>query len=307
MQYQGSSCWQRHQLPTFRHFLVKRSYSSLLILLVMLVSTVHAAHSRRRVVTRQESPSYDREITTFNPKGRLEQVEYGMIAAERGSPIAVLKCNQTLWVALESSQHKIHRIDHNKFLLTAGLSGDGRLLAQRLRSECQDHILNNGEVATLKETAQMAAGYFHSLTRIGGVRPMGCHAIVVGVEGNNNDNHDNDLIVRIYQSDPGGGMEECPLCTAAGRGKDKLNKELFKLTRDLEAKDDDDTASVAQKLVQLFLQIQQQEGRGSKQGEPTIDLWRLAPKKGRRGNMLATVYTHVDKNADFKEIVDSDT
>ncbi|KAG7341441.1 proteasome endopeptidase complex subunit alpha [Nitzschia inconspicua] len=270
----------------------------------------YAAHSRRRVVTRSQTPSYDREITTFNPQGRLEQVEYGMIASERGSPVAVLKHddddNATLYLILENSLQKVYRVDDNKFLIATGLSGDGRLLANVLRSQCMQHVYDNGEVATLQEAASMLADVCHSLTRTGGVRPLGCQAIVVGVEEAYNDA--DRLVVRIFHTDPGGGMEECKHCVAAGRGKDKLYPDLIKLWEQQQEKKVD-SATVAQNLVNLMFRIQQQEGRlSSKKGDTNkLDLWTIRPQKGRRGNMRATVYTQVDKHVKLTDILYKET
>jgi hypothetical protein len=108
-----------------------------LFLVSFLIHSSRAAHPRQKVVvTRPDTtPSYGREVTTFNPQGRLEQVEYGMMASERGGCIGVLKCNITLYLLVEhpsstigwgTSNDKVQRIDDNKFLLTTGLVGDGR-------------------------------------------------------------------------------------------------------------------------------------------------------------------------------------
>lgn len=295
-----------------------------------MVVVVQAAHSRRRANTRQDSrqPTYDREITTFNPQGRLEQVEYGMVAADRGGPVAVLKHTQhnndsrrhdnSIYMMLEDSLQKVHRIDDNKFLITTGLSGDGRLLARLVRTMCQQHWLDYGEVATCREAVAMAAGECHAMTRTAGARPLGCHAILVGVEPAEDEEEGENtaeearLVVRIFQCDPGGGMEECQHCVAAGRGKEKLYQEMQKLVQEQQKNDkrevdDDDSAAVAQKLTNIMLRLQQQEGRSSNKDSAAVasklDLWRIQPEKGRRGNMLATVYTQVEKQVDWKGVL----
>jgi 20S proteasome alpha/beta subunit len=300
----------------------------ILSIFLFLLHSSQAAHSRRRVVvTRSDTSSfYDREITTFNPQGRLEQVEYGMMASQRGGSIGALKCNNTLYLLVErpfssstsssstwgTSIDKVHRIDDNKFLLTTGLVGDGRWLAQQLRISCQQHGIDFGEVATVQETAVMAADLYHSMTRMGGVRPLGCHAIIVGVDENISTNHpalveDNTnqplqhKVVRIFQSDPGGGMEECHQCVAAGQRKDNLYKELFKLSQQ-QIEKAEDSATVAQKLIQLMFRLQRQD-KGALTKHPDssmIDLWTIQPKHGRRGDMLATVYTNIDKQVNIK-------
>eukprot|EP00545_Synedropsis_sp_CCMP1620_P000834 CAMPEP_0119007084 /NCGR_PEP_ID=MMETSP1176-20130426/2758_1 /TAXON_ID=265551 /ORGANISM="Synedropsis recta cf, Strain CCMP1620" /LENGTH=309 /DNA_ID=CAMNT_0006959153 /DNA_START=40 /DNA_END=969 /DNA_ORIENTATION=- len=202
----------------------------LLLLLYPGVTVVEAAHSRRRPVVRSngQQPKYDRAITTFSADGRLQQVEYGMEAANRGDTIVAAKINQTLAIVMipttttSSSSQKIHRIDAHILMATAGLAGDGRTLASAVRSSCQQHVLSYGERPTVHEAAQMAAQIQHDLTKTAGARPLGCSAILVGVDANDDDANDGVLgEVQIYHTDPGGVLEHCHYCVA-GKKKDPI-------------------------------------------------------------------------------------
>ena len=194
-----------------------------LLVLASRPGPADAAHSRRRPTRgypagrAQEDPSkYDRSITTFSSDGRLLQVEYGAIAAGRGSTVACLDLDcmepkrgdtrmRGVVVAVvrpagsshsrsgtrrSSGTHtpplllsdKVHRIDHHAILVTSGLSGDSRALASSARTRCQQLRLSYGEAPTLREIANLVGSTQHALTRTAGARPFGVTAAVIGVD-----------------------------------------------------------------------------------------------------------------------------
>jgi 20S proteasome alpha/beta subunit len=285
---------------------------------------VEAAHSRRRVVFRRgEESTYDKEITTFSPDGRLSQVEYGIEASLRGSTVGVLQvpttsfCDESevasmvdlaVCICIENSSFgKIHRIDHHLWLLTSGLSGDARMLAGLIRQRCQQHRLMYGEPPTTKEAATMAADFHHTLTRMGGCRPLGIASILVGVS----DEEGGDVTTQVYQVDPGGSVVKCEFC-AAGRGGTLLIKELQILAGQFETDKDKRSASsspsgeggnrgggtlnlstVAATMASTLLR--QLDGQSNNR-QPVVDVWTIQPAYNRRGGMLASCYRNVDKD-----------
>ena len=66
----------------------------------------------------------------------------------------------------------------------------------------------------------MAASLQHELTRTPGARPLGCTAILAGV--------DNLTGLKLFQTDSGGILEECFYC-AAGKGQEKAMSSLDSL------------------------------------------------------------------------------
>lgn len=164
-------------------------------ILVCFSSHALAAHSRRRVVTRSTaSPVYDRAVTTFDPSGRLWQVEYALWAAQRGATVVAVWHNHKIYIVTPHHEstimsHKIHRIDHHLWLVTAGLSGDARFLASSLRQYCQQHRNTYGEPPTTKQAADQAALWQHQLTRTGGARVLGCTALVAGIDPDTEELH----------------------------------------------------------------------------------------------------------------------
>lgn len=279
---------------------------------MLQLDDVHAAHSRRRIVVRREDDSsYDKEITTFTPDGRLAQVEYGLEASARGSTVGVLQVDGefpdeggnnnnggAVCICIENSSFgKMHRIDHHLWLVTSGLSGDARMLAGLLRQNCQQHRQAYGEAPTTKQAATMAAEVLHTITRTGGYRPVGIATILVGVSDEGGHSK-----TRIYLVDPGGGVLECAFC-AAGKGSVILNKELqtlagqLKVDRErspsLSSAEKMKLSTVAAKMANTVLR--QVDGRSK--SLPVVDVWTIQPMKNRRGGMLASCYRNVGKDS----------
>lgn len=233
----------------------------LLSFFVLLSTTaVNAAHSRRRpVVRRAQQPKYDRAITTFSPDGRLQQVEYGMEAANRGASIVAAKINATFAIVAVSDPKKIHRIDAHILMATAGLAGDGRALASAVRSSCQQHVMSYGERPTVEEVADMAASIQHGLTKTAGARPLGCTAIIVGVD---------DGEVQLYHTDPGGVLEHCNYCVAGGH-KDQILTGVGESFEIEQAGGASLAFEVASKILSL---VKQEQGDDDDNGSK-CDLW----------------------------------
>jgi 20S proteasome alpha/beta subunit len=250
-------------------------------LFVLLFARTEGAHSRRRPIVRYggQNIKYDRSITTFSSDGRLQQVEYGLEAANRGESVVAALVNESVAIILVRGTHgsdKIHRIDSHILLATAGLAGDGRYLASLLRSACQRHLLSYGEVPTVEEVAEYAAQYQHDLTKTPGARPLGCTAIVIGVSNSRGRNTIGEL--QIFQTDPGGVLEQCTYCVAG-----KRNLQILKTLRECYRENDDNPCSTANNLVSKVLVSLTYGESGDSAGR--TDLWVVRAEDGKRGNM----------------------
>jgi 20S proteasome subunit alpha 4 len=272
----------------------------LTLLLALMPSQSRAAHSRRRIVVTRERDVYDRVITDFSPDGRLSQVEYGMEAARRGSMImaAVVSKAGVCVVIHNSSFGKMHRIDHHIWLVTAGLSGDSRFLASHLRKTCQQHRLNYGEAPTTEQVAKMAGNFQHYLTRAGGIRPLGCSAVVVGIDpipGNDDVVHDRLLgIPRAFQTDPGGVVEACKGCCAIGKAAgEAMSRDFASLLVDDDDQHDNDASRLAQTASRMAQRVIEKVDEDPK----TVDVWIIEPLNGKRGGMQTTCYRGLNKDS----------
>lgn len=313
------------------------------------VFVVHGAQSRRRIVVRRNNNSndYDRSITTFSKDGRLAQVEYGMEASLRGSSVAVANLNDNnnnnnnngiCMVIQNSSFGKLHRLDHHLWLVTSGLSGDARFLASHLRKHCQNHRLAYGEAPTTKQIAKVAGEVQHELTRTAGARPLGCTAIVVGMDqhqthtssssttssSSSNEGTTTILTPRIFQTDPGGIVEECLYC-AAGNERTKVekvlapfakqqklqpnnnnkmenknknnklikNKKFFTKSKVTAERDDALTGQAAAMTEKVLRQFGSDTNNNNNNN--SVDVWILRPNPKCRGGIQATCYRNIQK------------
>jgi 20S proteasome alpha/beta subunit len=262
------------------------------------LSLVEAAHSRRRVVARgTASPRYDRSITTFDQSGRLLQVEYGMEAASRGETVLAVWTEGGIYVVVKtqqlissSSSHKVHRIDEHLWLFTAGLSGDARALTSSLRSSCQQHRLSYGEASTVEQAARHTASLQHQLTRTGGARPLGCTAIVVGIDPTASGGAGSS---RVFRTDPGGILEDC-LWTVAGKDHDKLMTEMAR-RYDGFSKTANETAVITEMLSAM-------SSLAGSDDDSSVDIWMFKPDAKRRGKTHATCLRNV-KSDDLQDVV----
>lgn len=286
------------------------------LLLLVLIDVGEAAHSRRRFIVRRDGDDrYDRSITTFSAEGWLAQVEYGMEASLRGSTVATLKIGSDndksggssgICLVLQNSSYgKVHRLDHHLWLVTAGLSGDARTLAQILRDACQDIRSSYGESPTTKEVAKLAGSLQHQLTRTGGARPFGCTAFVVGVDPSSLVEENGDGRCRLgnpqlYQTDPGGIVEECSH-GVAGKNRDAVLKVLSPL---VETKGSPKASSsipyndgtlLEVKAAAMARQILKELNNhaANDDDDQTVDVWIIQPHVYRRGGTQATCYRGV--------------
>lgn len=96
---------------------------------------------------------YDSDITTWNPEGRLHQVEYAREAVKQGSASVGLKSNthavicglQRSTSPLSSHQQKIFEVDEAVGISISGLTADARILCKWLRTECLNYRYMYGE------------------------------------------------------------------------------------------------------------------------------------------------------------------
>jgi 20S proteasome alpha/beta subunit len=206
--------------------------------------------------------------------------------------------------------------------------GDARALANRLRIIAQRHCLSMGEPCTVREMAQHAANAQHELTRTGGVRPLGCTAIIAGIDSTTTTtttammvkDHDkaqgaattttttttttskssNDAAggdVRIFRTNPGGILEDCCYC-AAGRNHEDIMNQICKHYNNEKDALLSPTASRSDQLGLLLTLAKKTLGAGSvhdgkdsninADGATSMDVWMLEPCPWRRGKIKAT-------------------
>lgn len=190
-------------------------------------------------------------------------------------------------VAQPKGTTKVHRLDDHLWLFTAGLSGDARALAAHLRANARQHRLSYGEPMTVEEAAKQSAAVQHELTRTGGARPLGCTAIVLGMDPS----HNKDVgPARLFRTDPGGGLEDCSFC-CAGRDQDRLMSKLIQKYEKIRARS---MSEVIRKLVGYMLQ-------GQDKSKTSIDVWLLRPSHSqKRAKTDVTCFTEIGSSESLR-------
>jgi 20S proteasome alpha/beta subunit len=132
----------------------------------------------------------------------------------------------------------------------------------------------------------MAGQAQHELTRTGGARPLGITALVVGIDPPSEDN----ALGRpqLYQTDPGGIVEECSYC-AAGKGRDAVMKVLGPLVTEKEkSSSDTNIYELAADMTRVVLSQLEDD-----QKDQPVEVWTIQPHAHRRGGMHATCIRNV--------------
>lgn len=254
---------------------------------------VEAAHSssRRRkvfVVDGRGNDRYDRSVTTFDPQGRLRQVEYAQQAtSSRGRSIAAIlgrDGDDTIYVAVvvadaakdataaaartdrsrRSQVPKLHCLDerYGVWMVSAGLAGDAQYTAAHLRVTAQQHQHVTGEAGTVvAQAARELVSLQHQLTHTPGARPLGVTCLLLGFDQDVDDDEEEDgcsrdsgthsNTARLYKCSPGGSMEDCLYCTA-GQSESFILKVLQERYDDIVGRGENDsveTANVVEGLV----------------------------------------------------------
>lgn len=90
---------------------------------------------------------YDTDTVTWNPKGKLLQVEYAMEAVKQGSICVGLRSRNYVVLCtlkkskseLASYQEKIFKVDDHMGMAISGLTADARVICKYMRNECLNH------------------------------------------------------------------------------------------------------------------------------------------------------------------------
>ena len=283
-----SSSINSKELNSFRRHLQLSILLTLALLLLHNSGLATAAHSRTRyVVTRSKEPAYDRSITTFSAEGRLLQVEYGMEASQRGASVAAVRHqqdNSNKIVLVVRSLEKVYRIDEHVFLAAAGLQGDSRYIARQLRVRAMEHRIAYGEPPTVEEVAEAAAEMQHLLSRAGGARPLGCTAIILGIDPAPGGQLGKP---KIFRTDPGGVIEEFEFC-AAGQGQNQVVQAISD-NLSVSRNNSDNKKYGVSKLVKSMINAMELKN------DEMADVMIIQPDLLQRGNMKATVFRHAKK------------
>jgi 20S proteasome subunit alpha 6 len=147
---------------------------------------------------------YDVDSVTWNPQGKLLQVDYAMEAVKQGS-ICLALCSETDAVLLAVKknptklacyQEKIFKISDSIGIGISGMTGDARILCKYMRVENAKHQIKFNDNISVKGLAGKVSSIFHEKTYIYGKRPFGVGLLMVGY----NDEH----VPQVFEINPAG-------------------------------------------------------------------------------------------------------
>jgi proteasome alpha subunit len=169
--------------------------------------------------------AYDRGSTIFSPDGRLYQVEYAREAVTRGGPaVGVTTEDSVVFAAtgtrrsplvVPDSIEKLHDVDGQLAIATAGHVADGRRLVEYGREFAHREQLRYGEQSDVESLAKSLADHVQESTQVGGTRPYGVALLVGGVADD----------PALYELDPS-GTPTAWTATAVGNGSADIRSTL---------------------------------------------------------------------------------
>lgn len=170
--------------------------------------------------------AYDRNSNIFSPDGRLYQVEYAREAVKQGSPSVGIRTEDSVVLAatrrvrselLEPrSVEKLHKVDDNHGVASAGHVADARQLVDQARRAAQVERLRYGERITTEQLTTGVSEHIQEYTQSGGTRPFGAALLVGGYSEEG---------PRLFETDPSGTAIEWR-ATAIGGGSEEIQSDL---------------------------------------------------------------------------------
>ena len=131
---------------------------------------------------------YDVDCVTWNPDGKLLQVNYACEAVTQGTICLALKSKTSgVLLALKKNptklacyQEKIHEISNNVGVGISGMTADARVLCKYMRKE---NLVNKnlyGVDLPVQGLVSKVTKKFHEKTSVYGKRPFGIGLLVLG-------------------------------------------------------------------------------------------------------------------------------
>ena len=172
---------------------------------------------------------YDLSPTTYNPEGKVYQVDYAIKATENGGTIIGLKCRDGILLAgeknvlsrmmVENSNKYIFGVTKEIGAVITGVLPDGKAVISRARQEASQYQEFYGHPIKPNILADRVAQFMYLFTLYGGLRPFGSSIILAG-------RYQNEY--RLFMADPAGALFEYYSCTA-GKGSQVCRTEIDKL------------------------------------------------------------------------------
>jgi 20S proteasome alpha/beta subunit len=247
-------------------------------LALRLCCALLVVQSRTHASSEPNDGRYSYSLTTFDPNGKLGQVERAMRAAEQGTPIvALVRSNAVILAApqvlpsvlcMDDGTRRFVRVTPEIMVAHSGLAADGRILvtsAQRLAIEHEYTFDENISISTFLEELSLL---FQEYTMKPGVRPFGASLVVGFVPLSDRIDSEGSISPEVYRLDPSGNVENLGDCAVVHGGMErtdlKAKLEAMKQAQPQASIDDDSDMIV--EILRSALTVRQQLLKSNKKG-----------------------------------------
>ena len=199
-------------------------------------------------------------LSTFDPSGKLGQVEYAAEAAALGTPVvAIALPHQGVFLASpqvlpsplidDDGTARFARVTSNLLVAHSGLSADGRVLVEAAQQMAVQHEFAYDELIPADIFLEEMSLLFQEYTMKAGSRPFGVTLIVAHVP-NNNDSLDTTTPM-LYRIDPSGAVSSLGTYAVVNGNKLETDDELLRHLKDLAS--DSTTSSMSPDEIRIHL------------------------------------------------------
>ncbi len=190
---------------------------------------------------------YSFSLTTFDPQGRLNQVERASRAARCGTPVIALRRPTCfLLVAPQALPHalveddgtaRFSRVSSDLVVAHSGVSADGRIAVAAGQRLAIEHEFTFDEPVPVQVFLEAMALFFQEYTMKAGARPFGCALLVGSLESG-----------ELFRLDPSGSVETLGTCGVIGSLADKLQSKVEEFSK----KEDGDDVQLMASLTTML-------------------------------------------------------
>ena len=151
---------------------------------------------------------YDVDAVTWNPQGKLQQIDYAKEAVKQGSVCLALKSkSEAVMVTVKKNPNKLACYQEKTFKISdqigvgiAGMTADARILCKFMRIANGNHQMKFNSNISVTSLVKKVAKIYHEKTYVYGKRPFGVGMLAVGYNGDNEP--------KIFELDPAGECVE---------------------------------------------------------------------------------------------------
>jgi 20S proteasome alpha/beta subunit len=257
----------------------KAATRSTMILLLLLSFFALSSFASERI-----DGAYSFSLTTFDPKGKLAQVERAATAASLGVPIlAICQGSSIIMAAPQTLPSPFYKddgtarfapISPNICISHSGISADGRVLVAAAQQLAIEHAFTFDEPIPINIFLEEMSLFFQQYTMKPGARPMGVTLLIGHVPPE--EQGDDSASPQLYRIDASGAVSSMDKMAIVNghfgiTRNNELQEKLESLTRQEELSDEQSRLQLSRMLAEALEQVPEKD-KGNKSTAPTTIL-----------------------------------